>query len=262
MPRCLAEISTCVCIGSNFQVPIDYLLDEPLLLGKRRRRRITRIPPLPIGAWSRRHHAAVLDREQAAHSEHDQDRDYPRAPRERCHRGEAECPRADEQDHRQHCRDDLEPSRLPRRGVQEAGEGDQHTEDVRGGRGDRHRRFTKRKRGQEQDGPKSDDDPILPTRPCTHGSYLLGTTSDLWNAVGAPSGGPQSTLWHEVARNLARTCALGNGLLAHPTDLLLELATSTCARIQVFLEEACWVRAGRASRLLWGGPRRRAPFDS
>src|SRR5207245_11072755 len=142
--------------------------------------------------------------------------------------------RASAHDHVQQCRDDLQPGRLPRRGVQEAGERDQHTEDVRGGRGDRHRRLTKRKGGQEQNDPQSDDDPSLPTPPCAHGSYLLGTTSDLWNAVGAPSGGPQAMPWHGVDRYVARSCALRNGLLDHPTDLLSELPTYTCARTQVF----------------------------
>src|SRR5207245_8557820 len=73
-------------------------------------------------------------------------------------------------------------------------------------------------RSQKRDDPQTDDDPILRTPPGGHGCNLLGTTSDLWKAVGAPSGGPYSRSRHGADERIVRRISLRQAFLAHLID--------------------------------------------
>src|SRR5216683_2449428 len=173
---------------------------------------------------SSRHDPASAQRKQAS----DVDRDDPGGPSQGGHRCEAECPGTHEQNHGQDGRDELKSTRLPHRRIQESGEGDERTEYVQGGSGNRLPRLTKPDGSQEQHDAQADDDPILPTPPCSHGSNLLGTTSDLGNAVGAPSGGPQSRHSRGAAQHRSRYVA------ANAVNLLRKSTTTTCASNDIF----------------------------
>src|SRR5712692_10313770 len=94
------------------------------------------------------------------------------------HRCEAEHPRTHEQNHGQDGRDELKSTCVPHGRVQQPAERDERTEYVQGGSGNRLPGLTKPDGSQKKHDAQADDDPILPAPPCSHGSNLLGTTSD------------------------------------------------------------------------------------